>query len=257
MKKTLLTLPLILIMGGIMAQDDELSVAPNTDQVFTKSGNELPDPKVTIDIDIRAAFTSGEFKQFYPKPGMGGIGGTFMFPLEKRNPIDVGFGLGYYFMSNSEETYGYYAPGVGDYDVTSTINGGMFAFHLVSRVYPLKSTGLPIQPFAEGLAGIRVFSATQRLETYMYSTDQVLPPQEEFNYSSSWSYGFGGGVRVMVDKNNVVAVVLKYDQLYGTTTTNMDPSSVVLYDDGTYTYEEFKSETDVQRFTIGVQILIE
>ena len=47
-----------------MAQDDGLEVAPDNDKLFTKSGTELPDPKVTIDVDIRAAFTTGEFKDF-------------------------------------------------------------------------------------------------------------------------------------------------------------------------------------------------
>ena len=257
MKKTLLTISLFALIGTIIAQDDGLEVAPDNDKLFTKSGTELPDPKVTIDVDIRAAFTTGEFKDFYPKPGMGGFGGTVLFPINKRNPLDVGFGMGYYFMSRSEETFEYFAPGVGDYDVTSRVNGGMFSFHFVSRIYPFKNSKFPIQPFVEGLGGIRVFSANQRLETYVYSTDQVLPVEEDYNYSSSWSYGYGGGLRVMVDKNNFIAVVAKYDVLYGTPTTNMDPESVILFDDGTYAYDEFKSRTDIQRFSIGIQILIE
>ncbi|MCB0400687.1 MAG: hypothetical protein KDD41_01250 [Flavobacteriales bacterium] len=241
----------------LFAQLDSLSVAPDNQQIFTDDNERLLEPKVTFDFDIRAAFTSGEFKTFYPKPGMGGMGLTVLFPLGKRFPLDLGVDLGYYFMSQSQETFNYYTPGLGDYDVESRVSGGMFTMHAVGRVYPFKTVKLPIQPYVEGLAGFRVFSANQKLETYVYATDEYLPVEKDYNYYGAWSYGFGAGVKVMLSKNELLYLNLKVDQIYGTATKNMDPSTVELYDDGTYTYSEFTSRTDILRFALGIHIMIE
>jgi hypothetical protein len=257
MKKILSSLILFFILTTVFSQDDGLVVAPSEDKIFTEDVKAFPDPVVTIDIDIRAAFTTGEFKQFYPKSGMGGFGIDVLVPLGKTNPLDVGAGFGYYFMSRSEETYGYYTPGVGDYDVNSKVSGGMFSFHTIARLYPLKSVRFPIQPYIEGLAGFRLFSANQRLETYIHVTDTYLPVEKDYNYNGSWSYGFGGGFKIMMSKSELLFLNLKASKIYGTATKNMDPSSVQLYDDGTYEYSEFKSRTDVLRFSLGIHIMIE
>lgn len=255
MKKILLPVLMLMIVFFAKAQDDGLTTAP--DQVFTEDNGGSPDPVVTFDIDVRAAYTSGEFKDFYPKRGMGGFGIDVLVPIDKNVPVDFGAGLGYYFMSRSERTIPYYSPGVGDYDVNSRVSGGMFTFHLISRIYPLKTVKSPIQPYIEGLAGFRVFGANQRLETYIYATDEYLPVEKDYNYNGSWSYGYGGGIKVLLSKNELLFLNLKAAKIYGTATKNMDPESVVLYDDGTYSFEEFKSRTDVVRFSLGIHIMIE
>ncbi len=256
MKNNILFTLLVITCFTMNAQTDELTTSPDTD-VFTESDDDILEPKVTFDVDIRGAFTSGEFKEFYPKPGMVGFGLTALFPLSPSNPVDLGVDLGYYFMSQSEETFGYFTPGIGDYDVESRVSGGMFTMHAVARVYPFKTSNFPIQPYVEGLGGFRVFSANQRLETYIYATDELLPVEKDYNYYGAWSYGFGGGLKVMVSKNELLFLNLKVTQLYGTTTKNMDPSTVELYDDGTYSYSEFESKTDVLRFALGIHIMIE
>ncbi len=257
MKKIISCFALFIFISNVFSQDDGLVVAPTEDKIFTEDVKSIPDPVVTIDIDIRFAFPTGEFKDFYTRPGMGGFGVDVLRPLGKTNPLDVGVGFGYYFMSRSEETYGYYTPGVGDYDVNSRVSGGMFALHLISRLYPLKSVRSPFQPYVEGLAGFRVFSANQRLETYIHATDTYLPVEKDYNYNGSWSYGFGGGIKIMMSKSELLFLNLKASKIYGTATKNMDPSSVQIFDDGTYAYNEFKSRTDVVRFSLGIHIMIE
>jgi hypothetical protein len=257
MKKNILLHVVLMISTVLFSQDDSLTIAPSEDRIFTEEKKSLPDPVASFEIEIRACFTSGEFKQFYPKRGMGGLGTTVLFPVGKKNPLDIGFGFGYYWMSVSEETFSYYAPETGYYDVESRVSGGMIPLHLVGRVYPLKSINSPIQPYVEGLAGFRIFSANQRLETYISSTDTYLPVEKDYNFTASWSYGYGGGVKVRLSKNELLFLNAKITQLYGTTTKTMDPSSVVIYDDGTYSYSYFKSRTDVLRFTIGMHVMIE
>jgi len=246
---------LSLISGSIFSQSDGLTVAPSVEN-FTDEKKSLLDPKATVELDIRAAFPTGEFKDFYSNPGMGGFGLTALFPLGKKNPLDIGFGLGYYFMSRAEDTYQYYTPGVGDYDIHSKVSGSMISMHLTARLYPLKSINFPIQPYFEGLAGGRLFVVEQELSTYLYSVESELPKETNSNTTSSWSYGFGGGLKIMIRRNEMLFLNLKVAQLYGTSTKNMDPSSVVLYDDGTYAYDEFKSRTDVLRFSLGLHIMI-
>ncbi len=256
MRNLIIILTLLLAVNISVAQTDSLSNAPEV-EIFTDDSEVLPDPVVTIEFDVRAAFTTGEFKEFYPKRGMGGFGVDVLFPITEENPIDIGAGLGYYFMSQSERTLQLYTPGIGDYDVESRVSGGMFEFHLISRAYPLKATNFPIQPYIEGLAGFRVFGANQRLETYIYSTDEYLPVEKDYNYNGSWSYGYGGGVKIRMGREELIFLNLKVNKIFGTATKNMDPESVVLYDDGSYSFEEFKSRTDVVRFSLGIHIMIE
>lgn len=256
MKNLSLFFILYFVIVLVSAQTDSLSTAPET-EIFTDESRMLPEPVVTIEIDARAAFPTGEFKDFYTKKGMGGFGITVLFPITEENPFDFGVGLGYYFMSRSERTIPYYTPGVGDYNVESRVSGGMFEFHIVSRAYPLKATGFPIQPYVEGLAGFRVFGANQRLETYIYATDEYLPVEKDYNYNGSWSYGYGAGIKIQMGSDEMIYLNLKANKIFGTPTKNMDPKSVELHDDGTYTYNEFKSRTDIFRFSLGIQIMIE
>jgi hypothetical protein len=256
MKRLSLLLSTISICSLGYSQTDELTVSPDLD-AFPNDMRGLPDPKVTFDFDIRAAFPTGEFKKFYPKDGMGGFGLTVLAPLGKHNPIDVGAGIGYYFMSQSNETFEYTAPGVGDFDITSRVSGSMVPFHLTTRIYPLKSTGFPVQPYVEVLAGFRLFIVNQRLETYIYDGDISPEPEVDEDVTGSWSYGVGGGLKVMLNRSNLLFLNLKVAQLYGTSTKNMNPATVVLYDDGSVGYSRFKSETDVLRFSIGLHLMLE
>lgn len=257
MKRIIMIFLFLSVSFYSLAQDDELVVAPSENDIIAEDSDGRPEPVVTFEFEIRAAFTSGEFKKFYPKSGMGGLGITVLFPISNKIPVDLGFGLGYYWMSNAEETYNYYMPEIGNYDVESRVSGGMIPFHIVGRLYPLKSINSPIQPYVEGLAGFRVFSANQRLETYIVATDTYLPVEKDYNTTASWSYGFGGGVKVMLSKNELLFLNTKVDMIYGTATKTMDPSSVVLYDDGTYSFSHFESRTDVLRFSIGLHVMIE
>lgn len=255
MRKSVFILVLLSFTIGGYSQDS-LSTYTSP-EVFSDDSRQLLEPKVTFDVDIRAAFTTGEFKAFYPKRGMGGFGITTLFPIDKHNPVDIGFGLGYYFMSNSEATFDYYTPGAGNYEITSEVSGSMVPIHLTARIYPFKSFNLPIQPYLEGLGGARLFIVTQRLETYLTDAGFDLDPQVETDVTGSWSYGFGGGLKVLLSRNELLYLNAKVTQLYGTSTNNMDPSSVVLYDNGSYSYSMFKSETNVLRFALGIHIMIE
>jgi hypothetical protein len=256
MKNLIAILITLLTVNIAVAQTDSLTTAPDV-EVFTDESDFLPDPVVTIEFDVRVGFPTGEFKNFYTKKAMGGFGVNALLPITEENPFDFGAGMGYYFMSRSEETFSYYSPGIGDYDVESRISGGMFEFHLISRAYPLKATNFPIQPYIEGLAGFRVFGANQRLETYIYATDEYLPVEKDYNYNGSWSYGFGGGIKIKMGSDELIYLNLKANKIFGTPTKNMDPKSVVLYDDGTYTFDEFRSRTDIVRFSLGIHIMIE
>ena len=74
MKKIISFLALTILVSNVFSQDDGLEVAPTEDKVFTEDVKSIPDPVATIDIDIRAAFPTGEFASFYSRPGMGGFG---------------------------------------------------------------------------------------------------------------------------------------------------------------------------------------
>ena len=257
MNKLIVLFACLLINLTLFSQDENLVVSPTEDNIFTEEDQSIPTAKVTFDFDIRAAFTSGEFKQFYPKDGMGGLGISVLFPISKRNPLDVGFELGYYFMSQTRSNLEYYAPGVGDYDIDSRVSGSMIPIHIVGRLYPLKTINFPIQPYIEGVAGFRLFIVNQKINTIVLGSGIELPEQTESTTTGSWSYGFGAGVKIKISKNNPVYLNAKVNQIYGTATKYMDPSSVAVYDDGSFGYENYQSRTDILRFSIGIHFMVE
>jgi hypothetical protein len=240
---------LLLTMFSIITfgqNDTGLTVAP---EVFNQ-----PEPKqatAIIDLGIRAAFTTGEFEEAYSKAGMGGGGITIVAPI-KRTAIALGAELSYYYMGNTSSTSEYYAPGIGDYDVTSSFSGSMIPFHLVARIDPLILYDFPIQPYIEGVAGFRVFNFVREFDTYIYRTDENLPTEKEVNKSLSWSYGYGGGLRVRVADG--VFINAKAHKIFGSETKYTDTRSIEFHQDGTYSYGITKSKTDVYRFTIGISI---
>ena len=239
----------------IHAQHDSLTVAPDA-EIFQKKKNVFSNPSLTIDLDILIGIPIGEFRAFYSKNKIGGGGFTILHPIARKTPIDVGLGFGAYYMSNSSKTFPYYSPNLGTYNVESRVSGRMFEFNLVTRMYPLKYTGFIIQPYLEGLVGVKVFGANQRLKTYLVDTDEYLPVEKDFNHTSSYSYGYGGGLKIPLGRSNSTFLNVKAIKIYGTPTHNMDPQSVKLYDDLSYEFDEFKSRTDLFRFSIGIHFLI-
>ena len=255
MKNIALIIILGMISSSVKGQLDSLTVAPEIDFPENESKT-LPDPRFTMDFDLQAGFPIGEFDDFYSNQGFGGVALTILVPISKVNPFDFGAGFGYYFMSQSEEKFSYYSSEWGHYDVSSRVSGGLFEFHLVSRFYPIKFTGFPIQPYFEGFAGFKVFSANQRLETYIIDRDETLPVKKDYNNTVAWSYGYGAGLKIKMNKNELVFLNLKVANIYGTASKYMDPKSVKIYADGTYDYNEFKSRSDMARFSLGVHILL-
>ncbi|MFB0926094.1 MAG: hypothetical protein QMB65_12575 [Vicingaceae bacterium] len=233
------------------AQDSNLVVSPELDH--TRQKNIDKTPSATLDLEILVASTTGEFKEFYENNEIGGLGFTLLFGVHKTIPVDLGFDFGYYFMSTNRSRLEYYAPGVGDYDVNSKVNGTMVPIHMVSRLTPFKNTNFFIQPYLELMAGFRIFAVKQTIETTLLNTGVILEPETESTINGSFSYGYGGGLKVRLSKENRVFLNVKANKIYGSATKYINQESVVLMDDGSYRYKTTKSKTDILRFSIGLQ----
>tara|TARA_B100000809_G_C15067850_1_gene504844 strand:- start:20 stop:739 length:720 start_codon:yes stop_codon:yes gene_type:complete len=233
------------------AQDSNLVVSPELDFITQKNNDKSP--SATLDLEILVASTIGEFKEFYENDEIGGLGFTFLFGLHKTIPVDLGFDFGYYFMSTNRSRLEYYAPGLGDYDVNSKVNGTMVPIHLVGRLTPFKNTDFFIQPYVEVMAGFRIFVVKQTIETTLLNTGVTLDPETESTTNGAFSYGYGAGLKVKISKEYGVFLNIKANQIYGSATKYINQESVVLMDDGSYQYKTTKSKTDILRFSIGLQ----
>ena len=248
MKKIITSLTLTMSSIITFGQNDTgLTVAPEI-------VNPTPSKQVEaiIDVEIRTAFTTGEFEEAYSKAGMGGGGITIVAPI-KQTILALGAELGYYYMGNTSSTSEYSEVGIGDYDVTSSFSGSMIPFHMVARIDPLMSSDFPIHPYIEGVAGFKVFNFVREFDTYIYRTDENLPTEKEVNKSLAWSYGFGGGIRVKITDGFFINA--KAHKVFGSETKYTDTRSIEFHQDGTYSYGTTKSKTDVYRFTLGISII--
>lgn len=232
------------------AQDSNLVVSPELDRT-TKNNNDKASSS-SLDLELLVASSTGEFKEFYENNEMGGLGFTLLFGTDKTIPIDLGFDFGYYFMSSNHSKLEYYSPGIGDYDVNSKINGTMVPIHMVGRLTPLKNSGFFIQPYVEAMAGFRIFVVKQTIETTLLTNGIALAPETQSTSNGAFSYGYGAGLKVLLNKKNGVFLNAKVNKIYGSATKYIDNESVVLIDDGSYQYNTTKSRTDILRFSIGL-----
>jgi hypothetical protein len=257
MKFFIISVLALIINHFAVSQNSEEPMNFSENNSKTKAFREKLEPKVTFDLDFRAAAISGDFKKLYGEEGMGGVGASILFPISKNFPVDVGLGFGYYFMSATEFVLPYYTHELNKYKMTSTVTGSMIPIHFVARIYPVKHIHSVVQPYVEGLLGEKLFVVEQISEVYLPGSEVELSSNTESNFTNSLSYGFGLGIKVRISKNNLLYLNTKIDQLFGEEAKYLDATQVTLSSKGTYENVYHYSRTDILRFSIGLHLMIE
>lgn len=215
----------------------------------TSKNNNLPE-FAGIEISLHGATPHGEFKEAYPKKLLEGLSLGFILGLSPtKNKIHVGAEVGYFYLSKAVERYNnLYHYEIGDYDLKTKIRGRMVPLHFLVRYVPFYNTRSKVQPFVEGMAGLRILSATQ---VFKITTDagEVLERDYSSDNSAIYSYGYSGGFMFRTGDKDII---LKVSKIHGSETLFMDPSTVEPTNDMEFTYEKFRARMDVVSITLGL-----
>lgn len=226
--KSLLVIVLLLIFSGLS----------NAQQAGINLSLAIPQGEFADQVDNLGYGLSGEFLLLSPKP---------------KSPIGFGFNIGYYIygMESRREPWSYTIPDVY-LDVDRTNN--LLNFHVLFQI------GLPqgrIRPYIEGLFG-GSYLYTQTSVSGQYNSDNIA---SSTNYDDwAWSYGFGGGVSILlsgdpVTQDGAIYLDLKGRYLFGSEAVYLKEGSVEVVG-GQVRYYPSESKTDLISIHAGVKLAL-
>ena len=215
---------------------------------FTPSFGQYARPQAAAHIGIAAPVN--EFATADPgDQAYFGLGGEITFPVLKDTPLRLGIDCHYYWMGNRDRNVDITdTSGVFEYNLNSTVSGGMMPIHVRARLDFMNLYDYPVLPYAGGFFGLRVFSISRKFE---FDYQDGTEPFEERERSASTTTSFGFEVGLHIRVTHQILIDIRYERAYGGWAKYLDVSSVEIDDEGYVNYQELNTRTDVDLFTVG------
>lgn len=208
------------------------------------------------DFGLSLAFPQNNFAKAAGSRPYFGLGGKLVFASRDNSPISFGLSFNYFWMfrKTDKQTITQRASTFPftkyEYQVETTVHGAMMPTHLHFRLMPFIATNSPVQPYAEGLAGFRIFNTRSKIEVDDLSGGTQPDPEIDNNINITSSYGYAVGVNVRVA--HAIYVNARFENIYGGWGKYIDPSSVKIDNNGDATISRKESRTDILNYTLGV-----
>ncbi len=243
--KNLLILVALLIIGTInlLAQKQVNNDAASKDQYYP----------VAFNISFLAGMPQGEFEDNNNKTGFG-IGADLFYNVE-NTPIYIGGKFG--FMSFASETDERpWSTTIPDLRVDVTTDYQMYNMDFGIKLMP--DWG-PIRPYVEMMAGFNNLSTTTTVEDINSNNEDNNIASSDDKSDWTYNYGVGGGIAFNVYRGQLednsrfweLLIDLNANYLLGGTAQYIVPKSKQV-SDGTVSYEEATSKTDLLAIRMGV-----
>ena len=248
MKKAFLLLFALLSVGLASAQ-----VAPQNANRNAQRGSIWMHPRYfrapTLSIGFEFAFPQNEFDNNFTGVPVG-IGGQFLTNNGTRSPFEFGVGFSWLSRGSSTESV-FLLEGVdinGDAIFSRadlSINSNIYTYNGIVRFKPLLGR---VQPYIDGLAGVRNFSTTSVIKR----EDGGEPTRERETRNFAFTYGYAAGVKVRIIPNMMVEG--RFSNLYGTQVSFVDRETIAIdsNNNNEVTFQEKSSRTDMFIAHLGV-----
>ena len=195
-------------------------------------------------VDFTTVIPTGEFSKNVTNNGYG-IGGQFLVGLG-RLPLLVGIDAAFA-NYGSDEHIESISETIPELEVKVRTNNNITMTHLLLRAQPRSGS---VRPYADALVGFKyLFTDTTILNE---STDEALTSSKNLS-DFVHSYGFGGGVQVMLGRvgSGDISIDGKVRYLRGGRAEYLKEGSV-RRENGTVFFDVLSSRTDVVTVQIGV-----
>jgi len=200
----------------------------------------------TISVGFQLTDPIGDFEnQFEKLPH--GINASFSKPLLG---LPIEYGAGFAWNSIASESRDIAIPDqFGNPNPSHLkLNGNAYTYYVHGRFRPFNGS---IRPYGEVLAGFKNYGVKSKL----YAVDEYGgtvgdPLTDVSDRSYSWITGWAAGIQVRL----VSGLFLegRFEKLNGEETRYIDPSTIQISRDGSYTYELTESDTDQFTYSIGL-----
>lgn len=209
----------------------------------------------TAGLSFMLGSPQGEFRQNVDRLGYGIQGQFTLWTPSKIRPFTIGLNIGYlvYGEESDKRPLSHTIPDVF-VDVNRTNN--IANFHLMFQVSPFWGD---VRPYIEGLVG-GAYLFTKTSVSSEYDHDDYDPVFESTNFDDwAWSYGFGGGLMILLAREldgdvGSLYLDLKARYVFGTEAQYLREGDVQINKNGSVTYYYSESETDLLSFHIGVVV---
>lgn len=229
----------------------DAQVAPQNVNRNAQRGNIWMHPRYfrvpTLSVGFEFAFPQNEFNDNFAGVPVG-VGGQFLTNNGTRSPFE--FGLGFSWLSRGSSTEPVWLlEGVdinGNEIYTRadlSINSNIYTYNGIVRFKPLLGR---VQPYVDGLAGVRNFSTVSVIRP----EDGSDPTRQRQTRDFAFTYGYAAGVKVRVIPNMLVEG--RFSNLYGTQVSFVDRETLKLGNNNEIDYEEKSSRTDMFIVHLGV-----
>jgi len=123
------------------------------------------------------------------------------------------------------------------------VKGNAYTYQLQGRLRPLNGR---FRPYGELYAGVRNFRITSELK--LEDVNQASGDLIESDLTFMAGYAIGAKFQLIP----VLFLELRYDNQTGSEATYIDPESVVIRDDGSFSYDTRSSKTNQWALSLGV-----
>ena len=215
-------------------------------------------------LGLMGQLPKGEFKEQGVPTGLGIDGNGILYPNSYIG-FGVNIGYGQYGRSSRQIPFNYFSDLITiEEKTTNSIGGG----HLFFRIFPFKGWLLNVNPYFEGLVGLKHLATT----TSLYNNncvDNSETNHDDCEIASStnasdfvFSYGFGGGLDVLLsesfnDSGNLYFFI-NGRYLYGGQAKYLKQGDIEFSDpaDGpiTTTFNWSESATDLFQISFGLSL---
>jgi hypothetical protein len=196
----------------------------------------------TLSGGFQLAIPKGEFADNYDGTLFGMYAGLSVPLLDL--PIELGGGFAWNSLSNQSQDVAIDNNLVPEKDRGELfVRGNAYTYQLQARLRPLNGR---FRPYGEIYGGVRNFSITSEMQ--LENANQASGDLAERDFTFLAGYAIGAKFRLLPG----IFLEARYDNQTGSEATYIDPESVVIENDGNFSYKTRKSRTDQWSISLGV-----
>ena len=200
----------------------------------------------TISVGFQVTDPRGDFEnQIGTLPH--GVNASFSKPLLG---LPIEYGAGFAWNSIASESRDIVIPDQFGNEMPShlKLNGNAYTYYVDGRLRPFNGN---IRPYGEVIAGFKNYSVKSKLYAVNeFGSTSGDPLTDVSDRSYSWITGWAAGIQIRLVRG--LFLEGRFEKLNGEETRYIDPSTIQISGDGSYTYELTESDTDQFTYSIGL-----